>query len=265
MAKKTIFTVLILPFLLFGFSPTPPIISIDFDGIDDFVNAGSASDIDDIFATGGTIAAWINHDTYGESGVGRILNKRTNSGGGLGWFLATRGEGSDFLFQHDYTTTDGQWTFPDNGTDVWQHIVVTFDDADSAPVCYLDGVSQTVTTLVASSGTPTSDAAENLIIGAAGTVGFLDMDGMVTAVTLWDIELTADEVAKIANSRKILMPLQIQSANLLRLWVFDEVIDGGDFDGIVVWDYSSSGVTITPDDGANNTGLLSTATNELTY
>ena len=61
--------------------------AIDFNGSTSRIDYGSASDLNDL-AVGGalSVSAWIKADTNGESGTGRILNKRNSEGGG-GWMF----------------------------------------------------------------------------------------------------------------------------------------------------------------------------------
>jgi len=56
-----------------------------FDGVDDFVNLGSDASIDNIFAGGGTVSAWIYPTGWGENGFGRILDKSTSTFADNGW------------------------------------------------------------------------------------------------------------------------------------------------------------------------------------
>src|SRR3989338_7220307 len=49
--------------------------AINFDGVNDYVNVGSATSIDNIWANGGTASAWIYPRSYGQNSRGRIFDK----------------------------------------------------------------------------------------------------------------------------------------------------------------------------------------------
>ncbi|MFQ6030657.1 MAG: hypothetical protein ACE5Q6_24565, partial [Dehalococcoidia bacterium] len=54
--------------------------SYEFDGISGYVDMGSPAELDDIFAGGGSIEAWISADSDGETDGGRILEKSNGNG-----------------------------------------------------------------------------------------------------------------------------------------------------------------------------------------
>ena len=96
---------------------------------------------------------------------------------------------SVLAFQRGWSTsTSGlaSWTIPLPSVGTWHNIVVTYDATSTAnaPVIYLDGVSQTVTTAVAASGT--------LLTGTIGytvgaqTAGTDQLGGMVAEWATWN-------------------------------------------------------------------------------
>src|SRR3990167_5093476 len=121
---------------------------VDFDNVDDFLTCGTA----DILPENGalTISAWTFHDTGGEGGVGRIIEK---GNGGSNRVI--------FLQQNDGTSDNNeQLRFYDRGTtamdvlspaatlshDVWHHVLMTFTGDVSAVAnvtFYIDGIVQT--------------------------------------------------------------------------------------------------------------------------
>lgn len=68
--------------------------SATFDGLNSRINVFSDASVDNIFAGGGTISAWINPVTWGEGGFGRIADKGTTTSGasGLGISQGRRNE-----------------------------------------------------------------------------------------------------------------------------------------------------------------------------
>ncbi|MFX0151342.1 MAG: DUF2341 domain-containing protein, partial [Candidatus Hodarchaeota archaeon] len=152
----------------------------DFDGVDDYINTGSGSSIDNIFSGGGTISVWIHPEGWGGASYGRILDKSLATSGTDGWVLCLDGvTGSpppplwtnQLLFYRDFSNNRGLWMTGDDtiSLDQWQYIVISYDDSSDSndPVVYINGVLQTVTEDVGEtpSGSASSDAAQSLYIG----------------------------------------------------------------------------------------------------
>ncbi|MBW2421026.1 MAG: hypothetical protein JRH19_20970, partial [Deltaproteobacteria bacterium] len=97
---------------------------LDFDGDDDYVDIGSDSGIDDIFAGGGTVSAWINADSFGENGQGRIFFKGT---GTAGISLGINDSNNYLNFEAGFSGGDGNWVTPNNSITLneWIHVAVT--------------------------------------------------------------------------------------------------------------------------------------------
>lgn len=118
-------------------------------------------------------------------------------------------DGTHYLDLYTGTTTlnfERDWTnapFWRAGTftnDTWQHVAVTYDGGSTAnvPVMYFNGVSQSVTTATAPSGSLAS-ISHVPSIGNDSTSGFA-WDGMIAELGLWNgTLLTANEVATLAK------------------------------------------------------------------
>jgi hypothetical protein len=80
----------------------------------------------------------------------------------------------------------------------WHHICVTYDSnsTSNVPVIYVDGVSQTVTTGLAASGTYTAGTG-GFVIGNRPTLGRAVL-GMMAEVGIWNAILDAGEVKSLA-------------------------------------------------------------------
>ena len=141
-----------------------------FDGADDDVNLGSDASIDDIFAGGATVSAWINPSSWGENGYGRILDKSGATLPGTGWALELASGTQSLLFQQGFSGGVTSWQSATGSIqlDTWQHVSVTYDSSDpgNVPTFYINGIevgkSIDGTT---PTGTALSDAGLDLHVG----------------------------------------------------------------------------------------------------
>ncbi len=163
-----------------------------FDKLDDDINCGSAASIDNIWDSGGTLEAWVNPASDGETDVGRIFDKEF-------WILRVKSEVAGMMviqFQCLFNTTNGVW---DTSTAVlpinaWFLISVTYNSSNVAndPVIYLNGVSTPITETSTPVGTRRDEAANILQIGGYG--GLATWDGYIGEVRLYKARiLTASE------------------------------------------------------------------------
>ncbi len=174
--------------------------ALDFDANDDRINVGSAAGIDNLFAGGGTISAWIYPEGWGEGTYGRIINK--TDGGGLSGFsfnLNETGNAPNYniAFSHDFSTDWGAWRAPENSIALneWQHVVVTYDRDNPAndPAIYINGISQTLVEGQTPGGSADSDAAFDMIIGGNNGAN-RSFDGFIDDVRIYDRALSAQDV-----------------------------------------------------------------------
>ncbi len=174
-----------------------------FNGITSSVNMGSTAAVDNIFAGGGTISAWINPTGWGEGGYGRIADKAVTTfgpeGNGDGWAWQVGGSGSSgyLLFEQGFTGGISEWKTPLGSLNLntWQQVVIVYDSssASNTPQFYINGVLQTLITNSTGSGTARSDAALDLFIG--NHAGIRTFDGRIDEVRLTDGRITANEIA----------------------------------------------------------------------
>ncbi|MHA2274312.1 MAG: DUF2341 domain-containing protein [Candidatus Kariarchaeaceae archaeon] len=145
----------------------------NFDGVDDYIDGGSGSSLDNIFTSGGAISAWIYPTGWGENNYGRILDKSTSTGGSNGWGFYVDNDGGSttrtVIFQRGFTTARGVWgAITDSiGLNQWQYVVLVFDasSATNDPIIYINGSSQTINEIEAPSGVASDDSAQSLRIG----------------------------------------------------------------------------------------------------
>ena len=171
-----------------------------FDGVDDVVGCGSGSSIDNIFDGGGSWSAWFSVETDGEGSAGTMLCKGSPS------LRTLHDAGGDVTMQFLYTFSgdNGGWTAPTDAVllNKINHIVVTYDSSSpsNSPTIYINGASVTVNEGATPTGSASSDASQDFIIGAQNSSGDQAYDGFIDEVSAWDKELSATEVSEIFNS-----------------------------------------------------------------
>lgn len=229
--------------------------AIDFDGTDDSLSCGSGSSIDDIFAGGGCLCSWLDIDQFSASPLRRIGQKRGTIGWEFYYFLA--GAQKRFEFGHTFTGTDGTWLWNDILTDTNNHhLCLCYDNSSllNDPVIYIDGSPTTGT----ETSTPTlladTDAGETLYLFNRADAA-RPHDGLSLLPHIYGTVLTATQVSQISSSRNANTVYQVNTANLVGLWDFNDQLIGTSGDGDSFLDRSGNGNTCTGSDGANNTGL----------
>lgn len=166
----------------------------EFNGTSDMIAAGSAVALDNVFALGGTAEGWFYATGYGESGFGRLFDKgHTN-----GWSMAlNNGNATNTLaFVYGASGSFGEWNGPSNAVALngWHHAAITYTAGSSAdePTMYIDGIALLgINELVAPSGTPSSDASIDLIMGNRQAVD-RTFDGQLDELRLSSVVRSAD-------------------------------------------------------------------------
>ena len=170
-----------------------------FDQTDDVITIPKTAVIDNIFAGGGTIMAWINPASDGEGNAGKIAEK-TN-----GWLWAVLSEFAGAVKARFYVWRDGNdgyWDLDnrDITLNAWTRCAVTYnsDSVNNDPIFYINGI----VAASSESGTPTDvqgdDSGDDLLIGnnAGGTGtwdgligGFMAKSRILTPLEMQDIYL----------------------------------------------------------------------------
>lgn len=165
-----------------------------------YVNFGAPAGLDDI--TPVTRMAWVNLTSYGGGGFGRIFDKTHNI-----FFVCNTAPGNlaSLGYIQDASGGQGFWCTPTNSllTAGWHHVAVTYNPASpgTAPVMYIDGVSQTITTVTAASGTRTSDVTFTLFMGNWSSGVGREFDGLMEDARIYGRILTANEILSIYTAK----------------------------------------------------------------
>lgn len=190
--------------------------SLDFDGTDDYIDAGSGTSLDDIWSGGGTLSAWVNCDSPSSN---RAIASQAGNGN-QGWFLTlenySTGVGKHPIIfnvkwdNQDLIYTTG--TYNGDGTvnrnyvvpiNTWSHIVVTYnsDSYENKPKIYLNG--QIITEIHQIQPTVgnsyKSAAAYSFEIGRKNTSGHHDFNGAMSEVAIFNSVLSSSEISTIYN------------------------------------------------------------------
>jgi len=221
--------------------------SVLCDGTDSRIIVSADSSVNNIWAGGGTIAAWIKPTSDGENNYGRIVQKASGTSPTDGWYLAVLSEGSgatDFRFRQRWgsgvfygvETTSREVTL-----DQWNHVVITFDqDSDSNnAIMYINGVSVAVSEIDdQSGGTADDDSSRQLIIGNNGAFN-RTFAGNISDLVLYNTILTASQVATIYNGREPYNHIEgIASSNLAGWWRLGDGLENGS--GTTAYDMSAN-------------------------
>ena len=182
-----------------GDTPSGNGYALEFDGIGDYVDAGSGASLDNIFAGGGTISVWFNATGWGESSFGRIIHKGSDASNVASTqiYLQNPADEQRLKLYRDWDGNNGQWYITSINLSTWYHLVVVYNEDSSAnnPVIYLNGTSQTVTEQVSPTGSPVSDAANNLNIGSR--VSDREFYGIIDDVRIYEQTLSSAQIKKL--------------------------------------------------------------------
>ena len=142
----------------------------ELEAQDEYIDVGSGAGIDDVFATGGTITAWIFPEEWGGGSYGRIADKSNGLNAEAGWSLmVSDDDGGTIELRRDLGPIV-IWRAEPDAIELgkWQWVVVMLDETQPSvgASIYVDGAPVGVTQL----GEPNqndiaSDAEHSLWIG----------------------------------------------------------------------------------------------------
>jgi hypothetical protein len=162
--------------------------SIVFDGTNDYVNCGNASNLQ---ITVGTISVWVKTTTPG-SGYRGIITKQ------FSWGLFVQ---DDILITFDWGNVNGTRSTGINISDgTWKNVVMTFTQTIGAPsnnaIVYLNGNPVLTTTIKYSNNTI------NVELGRGGSSTEQVLNGNISQALIYNKVLTPQEVLQNFNATK---------------------------------------------------------------
>lgn len=228
---------------------------LDFDS-DDVVTAASTGSTTFDDQTALTYSMWVKPGTLGGGVGGTFIIKNTLT------FRIVAADGA-LLFTHPCSGTDllRQSTASAIATGSWQHVAVTADGTltGTGVHIYVNGTEVSYATTTTGTGAFDTDATAALFFSSAGSARYV---GVMSSVAIWNVALSAAEVAQIASSRiKYSLP---QWGSLLGYWPLDDVAEGAAADTATMRDRVGANHA-DPNDGTNNTGMLGRAEEYLSY
>lgn len=176
--------------------------ALSLDGMNGYVDAGSATVLDNIDIK--TVSAWIKLNSFGEGSAGRIIDK--DDGNNDGWFFFVNNTASANLqsvaYFDSFGAGPGIWSSPTNSilTGGWYHVVMVYNRTSytNDPLFYING-SIVITT---ENTTPPSSAADNdslrsVFVGNRSATADRTFNGIIDDVRIYKRALTADEVKRL--------------------------------------------------------------------
>jgi hypothetical protein len=166
--------------------------TFSFNGIDNSISISNGIN----YASGFTLAAWINPQSIGGGTFGRIFDKTPALGttSGFGFYLSGTNQ-LNFSVNNIGTLTTASSTISLNN---WQYVVATVTSAGDAAI-YIDAVSRASGTTGATSGITTTNL---LTVGNRSGATDRTFDGDIDVASLNNRALTSQEIQQNFNATK---------------------------------------------------------------
>jgi hypothetical protein len=159
--------------------------SIVFDGVDDYINCGNASNLQ---ITIGTISAWVKTSSPG--GSFRSIIAKQNA---WGLFIA-----DSILVTYDWGNVATRSTGINIADNTWKYVAMTFTETSGTPsnnaIVYLNGNAVLTTTI------KNSNQSVNVQIAEANANQYLN--GNIAAASIYNRVLSASEIQQNYNATK---------------------------------------------------------------
>lgn len=202
---------------------TPPAYGLQFDGVDDQVNAGAFGSYGSMYAAEGTIEFWAKIERaqiYVNYGVVTSSEEDETNEWGI-WTQSWPSPNTQYWVPSFYVADDDgvELSGYAGGVEIddsaWHHVAVTWDCETSTIKIYVDGESKTVT--YQAQGTPSNfrDFTQDVIVGA--DIWGENLTGILSDVRVWTTVRTEKEIRD--NMEKVLVG---NEAGLFAYWQLDE-------------------------------------------
>jgi len=165
--------------------------SLDFDGVDDFIDLGSQAGALRLYNSDGTISAWIKMDDVSAGDESKRIVDKSDEGtasNGYALWVRTNGQVAGGINGTYQTSSVGVITDA-----TWHHVVWTWDGTNYK--FYIDGILDTT---AADTVRPPSDTT-NMRIGTWCHDTAREFKGLMDEVAIWNSALSAAQVRAIYN------------------------------------------------------------------
>lgn len=218
--------------------------ALSFAGGSRITAGAAATNVDDIFAGGGTISYWIyptNWNTFG-----RVFDK-SDAGGyppDSGWHQ--QGTANRVILSQAFSGGTAQWETAVGSVplNTWSYISITYDnsDANNDPTFYINGTAVALSADTNATGTAVSDAANPITIGSRQG-GSNNYTGHIDDVRMYNRTLSSSEIAGLYSTAPT---CSATTTSLAGHWTLNET------SGSSIADSSGNGNTGTWNDGTGN-------------
>lgn len=190
-----------------------------FDGVNEWVNCGNSSTLNFGKADSFSYSCWMNATSLASAQI--LLSKRNLAEGTQLYFAPTTSTAFSIFFLDDSGLNRryllrGTTTL---STDTWYHIVLTYDGTDATGVkLYINNVSDSLT-IIDNNITGDFKSTHQFEIGSARN-GQFNFNGIIDEVSVWEKELTSDEVNEIFKRGRLKVDYgdMIGSVDLVSHW-----------------------------------------------
>jgi uncharacterized delta-60 repeat protein len=175
----------------------------EFDGSDDYVNAG----VININGTGLTLSAWFNADNF-DTHDQRLISRATGTSERSHlWMLSTVEVGGEYRLRLRIGTEDSAWDTTDTliassgnlNPGQWYFATATYDVDSGAMKLYLDGVEVGSATHSIGGALDNRDMTTPVYIGANSADGYRVFDGRIDEVAVYDYALADAQIQNLAS------------------------------------------------------------------
>jgi hypothetical protein len=177
-------------------------LAAEFDGLDDRINLGTASVLDDLHFNDFTISAWIRDGQTGNNTWGGIYSSYLATKPGVSFRTNSDGSGNrnlNLTVNYSLTEATAGTTFGSIKKNQWHHVVGRWIRSTQTLKLYIDGVEAGYSSQVASAGSIGTDAGNQKWIGGLpnGGSGLQTFLGSIDEVAIWSRALDPKEVLQL--------------------------------------------------------------------
>ncbi|MBI4159563.1 carbohydrate binding domain-containing protein [Candidatus Wolfebacteria bacterium] len=203
--------------------------ALNFDGVDDYVDAGNNSSLNDLGAS--TVSAWIYPKGWGENSYGRIFDSDSCCSSWYIFHLDNDGTAPDktLRFNVDFDSTDLTRSGAANliTLNQWQYVVVTWDGAAAASGVkfYVNGVESSSYGQEANGVTSRVTGSPSLALIGNRTNADRTFKGLIDDVRIYNRALTEAEIRQLYKAGSSFHPNTTNKSTirdgLVGQWTFD--------------------------------------------